>query len=150
MLRAGRGWRGCGEDAGVLGRPSTADHSPPSPASDPITPPAELTPLADPTTRKEAVERPPAAASAAPARPALAALALADGGAIAPPPPDETRIERIGSVEGPGDPESAGPAPASPGSPRVPKDDHSPLMGGRVPRDPLPADPVKPDSDESR
>lgn len=117
-------------------------------------PAGNLEPIADPTTRKEAVERPPrrSVAAARPdfAQPAPTAVALTEADVMAPPPPDEVRVTRIGPVEGPGDPESAGPTASSPGSPRVPKDDHSPLMGGRVPHEQLPPEPGKPIVDEHR
>ena len=104
-------------DAWPPGAPARALAS--APGSSISTPPA-VAAIADPGTRKEFIDRAPATAGSESAPAARTAAALADGRALAPPPPDETRVERIGSVEGPGDRESVGPAPASRGSPRVP------------------------------
>ena len=109
----------------------------------------QAAPVADAGTRKAPVERTEALPSGLDPRADLRPL---DHTAVARPPealaPPVQRIERIGAAESPSDPEIA--QGGSQGSDRVPKDNDSPLAGGRAPRTTQAPDPKKPAVEEHR
>ena len=125
-----------------------------TPGSSPLASANPTIPISDASTRKEVVLRPvapPATAATAEGKRPLATPWTDPRAAGSPEPipqPLDRPVVRIGPAEGPNDPESSNADGA--GSGRPPKDEDSPQVGGRAPRDTQAPDSAKPDVHEQR